>query len=818
MKFNFRGLAFKQSVWILIGVTIAFAMTFRVLSAQMRQGVYNLVVQKGEEISEANVTFIDKLFNTGRKIGDDIAENLGKREMTKAEMDEFLLQSLGNARKILPQVIAVVVAYEPGMGPETKKGEFMRLARYVNGETILVTGANYQDKEWYISTREGGTSRWQEPFIGDFVREPIAVYTIPSKRKNKQGEDVLVGVLAIDMSIDFLKNTIASIPVSDSGYAMILSAENAIVAHPKTVDLGGDENSLIVQKVKNEKGEYFNRVAQKAEHGLFRGYVGDCDLSAIYYTPIKANNWVFMVVWPMQKFLKDQAAFVKHIGTFILGGYILILIFVLIISYRVSHPLRLLAKAVDKFGQGDFDAELPVVKGHDEIALLANTFLRMQASIKESIDTQKSLGRIERELDFARNIQLAMLPDNEVEENCNDDRHELAPFMLPAKEVGGDFYDFFKIDNDHLCVVVGDVSGKGVPASLFMMVSRIILRTMAKNLKSVEATFNSTNYALSKRNKLNMFVTVWMGIIDLRTGHVEFASAGHNPPVIRHANGSVEFVKSKSGLVMAAMENVQYKMQTCDLIPGDTLFLYTDGVTEATNSNDELFGDARLLETLAKSNGTATEDICTFVKKEIDSFVNGAPQFDDITMMGVKYIGNDEPVWERYEKTIDVGIEGQGELKTFVEGILTPMDGLAKVQMQNAWERYEKIVDVIPENQDILTAFVEGILAPMEGSVKSQMQINIAIDEIYSNIVKFSGATRVTLIVEVRKATLTAKLTFIDNGAPYDPLKSKDPDITLSAEEREVGGLDIFIVKKTMDSVCYRRNGDNNELAITKTL
>ncbi len=818
MKFNFRGLAFKQSIWILIGVTIAFAMTFRVLSVQMRQGIYNLVVQKGEEISEASVTFIDRLFNTGRKIGDDIADNLGKNEMTKAEMDEFLLQSLGNARKILPQVIAVVVAYEPGMGPETKKGEFMRLARYVNDETILVTGANYQDKEWYISTRESGTSRWQEPFIGDFVREPIAVYTIPIKRKNKQGEDVLVGVLAIDMSIDFLKNTIASIPVSDSGYAMILSAENAIVAHPKTVDLGGDENSLIVQKVKNEKGEYFNRVAQKAEHGLFRGYVGDSDLSAIYYTTIKANNWVFMVVWPMQKFLKDQAAFVKHIGTFILGGYILILIFVLIISYRVSHPLRLLAKAVDKFGQGDFDAELPVVKGHDEIALLANTFLRMQASIKESIDTQKSLGRIERELDFARNIQLAMLPDNEVEENCNDDRHELAPFMLPAKEVGGDFYDFFKIDNDHLCVVVGDVSGKGVPASLFMMVSRIILRTMMKNLKSVEATFNSTNYALSKRNKLNMFVTVWMGIIDLRTGHVEFASAGHNPPVIRHANGSVEFVKSKSGLVMAAMENVQYKMQTCDLIPGDMLFLYTDGVTEATNSNDELFGDARLLETVAKSKDTATSDICKFVKKEIDSFVNGAPQFDDITMMGVKYIGNDEPVWERYEKTIDVGIEGQGELKTFVEGILTPMDGLAKVQMQNAWERYEKIVDVIPENQDILTAFVEGILAPMEGSVKSQMQINIAIDEIYSNIVKFSGATRVTLIVEVRKATLTAKLTFIDNGAPYDPLKSKDPDITLSAEEREVGGLGIFIVKKTMDSVCYRRNGDNNELAITKTL
>ena len=186
--------------------------------------------------------------------------------------------------------------------------------------------------------------------------------------------------------------------------------------------------------------------------------------------------------------------------------------------------------------------------------------------------------------------------------------------------------------------------------------------------------------------------------------------------------------------------------------------------------------------------------------------------------MSVKYIGNGEPVWERYEKTIDVVNGGKHELKNFVDKIFSPMDVSAKEQMRNAWERYEKIVDVIPENQVVLTAFVEGILAHMERSAKSQMQINIAIDEIYSNIVKFSGATKVTLIVEVRKATLTAKLTFIDDGMPYDPLKNKDPDITLSAEEREVGGLGIFIVKKTMDSVCYRRNGDNNELAITKTL
>ena len=817
MSLNFRGLAFKQSVWILIGVSIVFFTVFYVVGMQLQGGLSKLVVQKGEEISQANVTYIDKLFNTGRKIGDDIGANLSSHEMTKAEMDEFLLQSLGNARKIVPQIIAVVVAYEPGMGPETESGEFMRLARYVNDSTVLITGADYEKEEWYKSTREAKTSRWQEPFIGVFVHEPIAVYTVPIMRKNELGEETLVGVLAVDMSIDFLKNTVASIPVSDSGYAMILSEKNAIVAHPKSIDLGAND-TLVAQKVKTENGADFDRVSQKSEHGLFRGFVGNGNLSAIYYTTIKSNNWTFLVVWPMQKFLEDQRSLLKLICILIVGGYVLILVFVLIISFRVSRPLRKLAQSVDKFGHGNYDAELPTVKGHDEIALLTEAFSRMQASIKENINAQKNLGRIERELDFARNIQLAMLPESEKDEICDDDRHELAPFILPAKEVGGDFYDFFKIDNDHLCVVVGDVSGKGVPAALFMMVSRIILRTMMKNLKSVVKTFNSTNYALAKRNKQNMFVTVWMGVIDLRSGHIEFASAGHNPPAVRHEDGSVEFIPSKSGLVIAAMENVRYRPQVYDLKPGDTLFLYTDGVTEATNSKDELFGDARLLETLAKGKDLKTADICKFVKKEIDLFVQDAPQFDDITMLSVKYIGNGEPVWERYEKTIDVVKGGKHELKNFVEKIFSPMDLLTKEQVQNAWERYEKIVDVIPENQIVLTAFVEGILAHMEGSAKSQMQINIAIDEIYSNIVKFSGATNVTLIVEVRKATLTVKLTFIDNGIPYDPLKNKDPDITLSAEEREVGGLGIFIVKKTMDSVCYRRNGDHNELAITKTL
>jgi len=817
MGFNFRGLAFKQSMMILAGITIVIGLIFGIMTSQMNGKLEQMTIANGQEISQANVTYIDKLFNAGKLVGEDVGATLSNTHMTKAEMDEFLQQSLSNARKLVPQIVAVVVAFEPGKGPETPKGEFMRLARFTENETRLITGAHYQDKEWYSSTRDSKKSRWQEPFIGEFVHEPIAVYTVPIMKKDKQGNEVLAGVLAIDMSIAFLKETVAGIPVSNSGYAMVFSEKNVAVAYPQKIAEGKRNKDITVKERINKKLVDFDRKT-KANRGLFLGAIADGEESAIYYTTMESNNWTFMVVWPAQKFLEDRQAMVKLFVLLAVAGYAIMLIIILLISFRVAKPLKDLAFAAKKLGHGNFDVTIPKISGHDEVSEFAWAFSNMLTSLKDHIEKQKDLKRIERELDLARNIQLSMLPGEEREENSNDDRHDLAPFLLPAKEVGGDFYDFFKIDNDHLCVMIGDVSGKGVPAALFMMVSRITLRTMSKTLKSVVDAFNRTNYALAKRNRLNMFVTVWAGIVDLRTGHIEFASAGHNPPAVRHKDGSVEFIKSKSELVMAAMEETVYTQQTYDLSPGDTLFLYTDGVTEATNSHDELFGDNRLLGAISKTDNMSPAETCTFVKKEIDNFVEDAPQFDDITMLAVTYKGTDEPVWERYEKTVNVAKDGHGVLKSFVEDILTPMDGAKKLQMQNAWQRYEKIVDVIPENQDILTTFVEGILAPLEASMKSQMQINIAIDEIYSNIVKFSGATEVTLIVEVRKATLTARLTFIDNGKPFDPLKQSDPDISLSAEDREIGGLGIYIVKKTMDSVCYRRNGDKNELAIAKML
>jgi len=641
MRFlNIHGLAFKQSMMTLVGFSIVFATLFGVLSFQVQSKLSTLLTQKGEEISLANVAIIENLFEKGKKIGDEYAEVLGKEMLSGKDLDDFLTQAVFDARQTLPQVLAVVVAYEPGMAPKSKwHQEVMRLAQYAGIDIKLLKGKDYLDKVWYKSTKNLRKGIWQEPFIGDFIKEPIAVYTTPIYQKDAYGNTVFAGVLCIDMSIAFLKETVASIPVSNSGYVVVLSANNTIIAHPRNEivfkeNLSGLSNGGDVQAVTE-----FEKTMHSMKKGLFMGSTPDGKEAVIYFKAMESNGWTFMIVWPAHEYMESQRSLEKMFAWMSVAGYVVMLLLIIIISSRVSRPLKELAVAANKLGKGDFDVDIPHLSGNDEIAQFAWTFLNMRTSLKEHMEKQKDLDRIESELDFAKDIQLGFLSYDEREENSMDDRHELTPFLLPAKEVGGDFYDFFKLDDGRLCVVVGDVSGKGVPAALFMMVSRIVLRTMALNLKSVCETFDNSNYELAKRNRANMFVTVWMGFIDLETGHVEFASAGHNPPAIRHKDGSVEFAKSKAGMVMAAMDNTRYKLQTLDLAPGDTLFLYTDGVTEATNEHNELFGNDRLLEALSHGGGKGTKEMCRFVKRQLDAFARNAPQFDDITMLAMEYKG-----------------------------------------------------------------------------------------------------------------------------------------------------------------------------------
>ncbi len=275
------------------------------------------------------------------------------------------------------------------------------------------------------------------------------------------------------------------------------------------------------------------------------------------------------------------------------------------------------------------------VRAYREFSALSDDVNATVATLKHYIKEAEE--RIDQELEFARQIQHSALPSvfPPFPEQTDFD---LYASMDAAREVGGDFYDFYFVGENQLAFLVADVSGKGIPAALFMMTAKTIIKDLAESGLPVDEVLTLTNDRLCKNNEAGMFVTVWMGILNLKTGLIRFANAGHNPPLVRRGGGFAYF-RSRPGLVLAGMEGVRYRAGEMQLAPEDTIFLYTDGVTEATNAAEELYGEARLNRSLDACGGETVEALCRRIKANVDVFVGDAPQFDDITMLALKYKG-----------------------------------------------------------------------------------------------------------------------------------------------------------------------------------
>ena len=278
----------------------------------------------------------------------------------------------------------------------------------------------------------------------------------------------------------------------------------------------------------------------------------------------------------------------------------------------------------------------------DEIGRLATSFGKMITALEDyMVNLQRVTAekeRIDADLSIATQIQADMLPQIFP---AFPEKKELSIFasMTPAKEVGGDFYDLFLVDDKHIALVIADVSGKGVPAALFMVIAKTLIKNRLQTGESPAEALSIVNNQLCEGNESQFFVTVWLAVIDLETGDGYEVNAGHEYPAIRRGNGKYELIKTKHMPAVAFMDGLKYRQSEIHLDPGDRLFVYTDGVPEATNANNELFGNDRLLAALNRNPDAAPSELLPSVKKEIDEFVGDAPQFDDITMLGFVYHG-----------------------------------------------------------------------------------------------------------------------------------------------------------------------------------
>lgn len=321
-----------------------------------------------------------------------------------------------------------------------------------------------------------------------------------------------------------------------------------------------------------------------------------------------------------------------------------ILVYLMYLHRKVIHPIRLITSETARFVESETQPSelLPTVETGDEIETLARSISKMETDLRVYIDNLTAVTaekeRIGAELGVATHIQASMLP-------CIfpafPDRPEFDIYatMQPAKEVGGDFYDFFLVDDDHLAMVIADVSGKGVPAALFMVIAKTLLKNCAQTGASPKEVLEKVNDQLCENNEAEMFVTVWLGILEISTGTLTCANAGHEYPALRRAGGAFELVQDKHGFVLAGMEGARYRQYELTLAPGDMLYVYTDGVAEATDAHDVLFGTERMLAALNRHPDAAPQQLLPLMKEDIDAFVGEAPQFDDITMLSLTYRG-----------------------------------------------------------------------------------------------------------------------------------------------------------------------------------
>ncbi len=570
-----------------------------------------------------------------------------------------------------------------------------------------------------------------------------------------------------DMLDDFVVEVTQNRHVGSTGFVAVCDENFNLVTH---TDRNGEHISTI-GIVPDEVMLQGKTAAQLYKTNIINN---ETDFSEEYiYVFTFVEGYCIIAAMPFAEamLMRDASLYTSIFMLILIFAALFIFIYFLIKKVIINN-LQKINETLSEITGGNLNVKVDV-RSNAEFSSLSDDINSTVSTLKRYIG--EAAARIDKELEYAKQIQLAALPSNFPDE----EKYGIYAQMIAAKEVGGDFYDFYSLDDKTVLFLAADVSGKGIPAAMFMMTAKTIIRDLAERGLSVDEIFTLANEKLCENNESGMFVTAWMGKINLETGSLSFANAGHNPPVLVHANGECEYLKSRTGFVLAGMEGMRYRSNEMTLNKGDRIFLYTDGVTEATDEKESLYGEERLLSYIDKNKSEKADELLSGLKKDIDLFAGNAPQFDDITMLIFDY---------------------------------KKKEGAAMK---------EKVFPATKEALNDVIAFTEECLEGFDCPMKNSVAICVAVEEIFVNIASYAygdGAGNASLSFGFDEKEREMTLVVADEGIPFNPLERAEPDITLSAAERDIGGLGIFITKKTMDTVSYKNENGKNILTMTKKI
>ena len=626
--------SFRLSLYILCVSVPVFVLAFFSYFHSARKSVKAESIERAQVAMDNTILQIDQVLNSV----ETAVQNFSWLVADKLEQPDYMYVLTQQMLRSNPHVVGCAIAFEPSYYLE--KGVMYSPYSYRDGNNIYskqlgTKDYDYHYMDWYQIPKLLGKAYWSEPYYDDGGADLImTTYSYPLY--DSAGK--LYAIFTADLSLEWFTDKVEAIKPYPNSFNMMIGCGGKFLVHWNKECILNETVFATSKLVNGEELKELGHQMVAGERGMLPFGESKTELT-MFYAPVKSTGWSVAVaclhsdVFAGVDSLLNIIIIIGFLGLLLLAGFCYMTI------RRQVAPLTRFAGSAKEIAQGNFTTSLPTINTQDEMKQLHDSFEHMQQSlvayIDELKDTTAKKERIESELRIAREIQMGMVPKIFPAFPEREDV-DLYAKLIPAKEVGGDLYDFF-IEDNKLYFIVGDVSGKGVPASLVMAVTCRLFRTVASHFQKPSEIVTSLNDTLAENNESNMFCTFFLGILDLQTGYMQYCNAGHNAPVVMRASGKTEFMEVVPNLPLGLFEGFPYDGQECTLMKGDSLFLYTDGVTEAENIEKRLYSDEHLLDFLVMHRHEHPSGLVEKVFQDIVCHAAGAEQSDDITIMCLKY-------------------------------------------------------------------------------------------------------------------------------------------------------------------------------------
>ena len=634
-----RKLSVRVSLWVVLFAALIFVVALGFQFYQSREAVRLEAISHASQILDKTSLRVEGILNRV-----EVASNMTKwlvlRHPNKA--DSMFVYSRGMLQNN-PDFYNCSIAFEPEHFQD-KGRYFSAYTRYVGDSLRTTQGGsdNYQYffMDWYLMSTLLDKPCWTEPYVDFDVATNTSEMVTSYCQTIKDKEGKKIGVINTSLSINWLSQTISMVKPYPNSYSIMIGRGGTYFVHPDTTKI--TRQTIFTQTMEHPDTALIalGHAMQRGEEGMKKMFFNGKDCY-VFYKPLGQTGCSMAIVCPEEDIFGGFDRLRRAVMSIVVVGLLLMLYFFIRIITRELSPLRRLAREAETIASGQFDAVLPDFQRIDEIGQLSHSFGNMQQSlvkyIEELKETTAQKASIESDLRIASGIQMGMLPENFPTKADRDDVQIYAS-LTPAKEVGGDLFDFYFRD-DKLFFCIGDVSGKGVPASLFMAVTRSVFRTVSVHESMPNNIVTIMNTIIADMNKTQMFVTLFVGVLDLPTGHLHYCNAGHDAPLL--IGDGIGELPCDPNIPVGFLPSWEYSLQEAQISTGTTIFLFTDGLTEAMDANYNQFQMERINDVASQALSQQQQEPHQLINKMTDAvhqFVGDAEQSDDLTMMAIQYI------------------------------------------------------------------------------------------------------------------------------------------------------------------------------------